>query len=105
PRLPTADRLDRLTMGPHLASTMSFWQARDIRNAPFRWTHITVSQSDSDILNSRLSRVTPALLTSTVGPPSSAATFSTAALTWSALETSAPTATALPPASSISPTG
>src|ERR1700739_4164539 len=91
-------------MRPHLSATMYCWVARVIRNAPFRWTFMTVSQSDSLILNSRLSRVTPALLTSTVGSPRSTATFSTAALTRSALETSAPTAIALPPASSLSPT-
>src|SRR6185437_5249987 len=91
-------------MRPHLAATMYCWTARVIRNAPFKWTFMTVSQSASDILNSRLSRVTPALLTSTVGSPSSATTFSTAALTWSLSETSAPTAIALPPACSISPT-
>src|SRR6185437_1035849 len=88
-------------MRPHLAATMYCWVALVIRNAPFRWTFMTVSQSVSDILNMRLSRVTPALLTSTVGSPSSATTFSTAALTWSLSETSAPTAIALPPASSI----
>src|SRR6266566_4503493 len=37
--------------------------ARLHRNAPLRCTPITVSQSSSDILKSRLSRVTPALLT------------------------------------------
>ena len=35
---------------------------------------MTVSQSSSVILNSRLSRITPALLTRTAGGPSSAAT-------------------------------
>ena len=50
-----------------------------IRNAPRRCTFMTMSQSVSVILNSMLSRVTPALLTSTVGAPSSAATRSTAA--------------------------
>ena len=42
---------------------------------------MTVSQSVSVILNSMLSRVTPALLISTVGGPSSAAIRSTAAST------------------------
>ena len=46
---------------------MCFCAARVIRNEPRRCTPITVSQSVSVILNSRLSRVTPALLTSTVG--------------------------------------
>src|SRR5215469_5229910 len=91
-------------MRPHLALTMYFCTARVIRNAPRRCTLITVSQSLSDILNSRLSLVTPALLISTVGSPSSAATLSTAAWTWSASETSAPTAIALPPAFSMSAT-
>src|ERR1700691_2271472 len=81
---------------------MYFCTARLIRNAPRRCTPSTVSQSSSVILNSRLSRITPALLTSTVGPPSSLATRSTAASTWSRWLTSAPTATARPPASAIS---
>src|SRR5215470_13116188 len=91
-------------MRPHLALTMYFCTARVIRNAPRRCTLITVSQSLSDILNNRLSLVTPALLTSTVGSPRSATTLSTAAWTWSASETSAPTAIALPPAFSIEAT-
>src|SRR5579859_5038518 len=81
---------------------MYFWTARLIRNAPRRCTPSTVSQSSSVILNSRLSRITPALLTSTVGAPSSPATRSTAASTWSRWLTSAPTANARPPASAIS---
>src|SRR4051794_33676262 len=80
---------------------MYFCTARVIRKAPRRCTFRTVSQSDSLILNSMLSRVTPALLTSTVGPPSSAAIRSTAAVTCSASLTSAPTARAVPPAASI----
>src|SRR5579875_1623286 len=80
---------------------MCFWLALVIRNAPRRCTPSTVSQSSSDILNSRLSRSTPALFTSTAGGPSSAATRSTAAVTWSVLLTSAPTAIACPPASPI----
>src|SRR5690348_15961129 len=83
---------------------MYFCTARVIRKAPRRWTFMTVSQSDSVILNSMLSRVTPALLTSTVGPPSSAAMRSTAAVTCSTSLTSAPTARALPPAASIAST-
>src|SRR4051812_19206090 len=83
---------------------MYFCTARVIRKAPRRCTFMTMSQSDSDILKSMLSRVTPALLTSTVGPPSSAATRSTAALTCSASLTSAPTARAFPPAASIAST-
>src|SRR5271154_2770393 len=75
---------------------MYFCTALLIRKAPRRCTPRTVSQSSSVILNSRLSRITPALLTSTVGSPSSAATPSTAALTWSLLLTSAPTPPARP---------
>src|SRR5271170_4810738 len=81
---------------------MYFCTARLIRNAPRKCTPSTVSQSSSVILNSRLSRITPALLTSTVGAPSSLATRSTATSTWSRWLTSAPTATARPPASAIS---
>src|SRR3954469_15945215 len=80
---------------------MYFCTARVIRKAPRRCTFRTVSQSDSLILNSMLSRVTPALLTSTVGPPSSAAIRSTAAVTCSASLTSAPAARPVPPAASI----
>src|SRR5450631_3241460 len=80
---------------------MCFWAALVIRNAPRRCTPRTISQSSSLILNSRLSRSTPALLTSTVGGPSSATTWSTAAATWSAWLTSAPTAIARPPSDTI----
>src|SRR4051794_40294910 len=80
---------------------MYFCTARVMRNAPRRWTFMTVSQSSSLILNSMLSRVTPALLISTVGAPSSAAIRSTAAWTCSASLTSAPTARARPPAASM----
>ena len=44
------------------------------------------------------------MLTSTTGGPSSAATFATAASTWSAWLTSAPTASARPPAEVIAST-
>src|SRR4051794_7797197 len=101
PRLPSAETLERFTIRPHLASIMYFCTARVMRNAPRRCTFMTTSQSVSVILNSMLSRVTPALLISTVGAPSSAATRSTAACTWSASLTSAPTASARPPAASI----
>ena len=81
---------------------MYFCTALVIKNAPRRCTPRTVSQSSSVILNSRLSRITPALFTSTVGSPSSSATRPTACATWSLLLTSAPTASARPPASAIS---
>src|SRR6476659_1026053 len=45
---------------------------------PLRWTPITMSQSSSVILKSRLSRVTPALLTRMWIPPSSSTTRRTA---------------------------
>src|SRR4051795_2572074 len=83
---------------------MCFCTARAIRNEPRRWTCMTRSQSASVILNSRLSRVTPALLTSTTGGPSSSAIRSTATWTCSASPTSAPTASARPPAPSIAST-
>src|SRR6185312_6268003 len=83
---------------------MCFCAARLIRNAPRRCTPSTVSQSFSVILNRRLSRITPALLTRTTGGPSSAATLPTAASTWSAWLTSAPTANARPPAAVIAST-
>src|SRR5579875_1892392 len=81
---------------------MCFCTVRVIRNAPRRCTASTVSQSSSVILNSRLSRITPALFTSTVGAPRPLATRPTAASTWSRLLTSAATASARPPASVIS---
>src|SRR6516225_11297595 len=83
---------------------MNFCAARLIRNAPRRCTPSTVSQSASVILNSRLSLITPALLIRTTGGPRSAATLPTAASTWSAWLTSAPTAMARPPASVIAST-
>src|SRR6266851_719551 len=91
-------------MRPKRCSTMNFCAARLIRNAPRRCTPSTMSQSSSDILNSRLSRMIPALLTTTTGGPSSAATLPTAVSTWPASLTSAPTATARPPAAVISST-
>src|SRR5436309_1175279 len=53
---------------------MYFCTARVMRKAPLRCTFMTMSQSVSDILNSMLSRVTPALFTRTTGAPSSSAT-------------------------------
>ena len=85
-------------MRPNLASTMCFWTAVGIRNAPRRCTFMTVSQSGALILNSRLSRSTPALLTRIVGAPSSSAMRATAASTCASSATSQPTARALPPA-------
>src|SRR6266702_2870836 len=55
--------------------------ARLHRNAPLRCTPITVSQSSSDILKSRLSRVTPALLTRISSRPKWLAVLSTASCT------------------------
>src|SRR3954469_17717502 len=69
-----------------------------MRNAPRRCTATTESQSYSVILNRRLSRSIPALLTRMVGGPSSAAIRSTASPTSSARLTSAPTPIARPPA-------
>src|SRR5436189_146955 len=83
---------------------MCFWAARLMRNAPRRCTPSTVSQSSSVILNSRLSRITPALLTRTAGGPSWPAILPTAASTCSAWLTSAPTARARPPAAVIAST-
>ena len=81
--------LERFTIRPQPASVMCCWVARLIRKAPRRWTLITESQSTVDILNSRLSRVMPALLTSTVGAPRSDATRSTADCTAASSATSA----------------
>src|SRR5690606_22066527 len=66
-----------------------------MRKAPLRCTPSTASQSSSDILNSRLSRVIPALLTRMCRPPSSSTTRCTAASTDAASATSQPTPIAL----------
>lgn len=89
--------LDRFTIRPHFWAVMCFCTARVMRNEPRRCTFSTESQSSSVILKIRLSRVMPALFTSTVGGPSSSATFATAASTCSVLLTSRPTPTARPP--------
>src|SRR5690349_15176679 len=96
--------LERLMMRPNFASIMCFWTAFDIRNAPRRCTAITRSQSSTVILNNRLSRMMPALLTSTVGAPSSSATAETAASTAAGSLTSAPTAMAVPPFAALEST-
>ena len=57
------------TIRPYLASTMCFCAIWLHRNAPRRCTSITSVQSSSVILNSRLSRSTPALLTRMCRPP------------------------------------
>ncbi len=69
---------------------MCFCGARVMRKEPRRWTFITASQSSTLILKSMLSRMMPALLTSTVGAPSSAATRSTADCTAASSDTSTP---------------
>src|SRR5690606_33569824 len=89
------------TIRPQPAFVMCSCAARLMRNEPRRCTDMTVSQSSSDILNSRLSRRTPALFTSTTGGPSSAATRATAAETCAESATSTPTARAFPPFFSI----
>ena len=75
-----------------------------MRKAPRRCTDITESQSFSVILNSRLSRRIPALLTRTVGAPSSSTTRATAAAAASVSPTSAPRASASPPAARMAST-
>ena len=84
---------ERLTIRPHFASTWYLCTSRVIRNAPRRCTPMTASQSSSVILNSRLSRRMPALLTRIVGAPSSSATACDGRRTCSASDTSAPTPT------------
>src|SRR5690606_29761479 len=100
----SAEVLDRFTIRPQPALTMYCCTARDTRNAPRRCTDITASQSSTVILNSRLSRMIPALLTSTDGSPSPLATRATAACTADSSPTSAPTASARPPSRSIAST-
>ena len=58
------------------------------RNDPVRLVAITASQSSSDIRISRVSRVMPALATSTSTGPSAASTWANAASTWPASVTS-----------------
>src|SRR4051794_34780566 len=76
---------------------MCRWAARVIRKVPRRCTRITVSQSVPDILNSKLSRSTPALLTSTVGAPRVSTTSPTTRSTASSSLTSAANAAARTP--------
>jgi hypothetical protein len=95
--LPSAETLERLRILPYFCSTKCFWAALVIRKAPLRCTFMTRSQSSSVILNSRLSRVIPALLTRMWMPPSSATTRAIAASTDAALLTSQPMPIAVPP--------
>lgn len=88
-------------MRPQPSLVWCFCTSRDMRKAPRRCTFITESQSPVVILNSRLSRMMPALFTRMVGAPSSFATRSTAATTFSSSATSAPTPMALPPVALI----
>ena len=60
---------------PQPALVMYDCTARVIRNEPRKCTFITASQSSTVNLNSRLSRMMPALSTSTVGSPSSSLTL------------------------------
>ena len=71
--------------------------ARHVLNGPRRFVSMTVSQSSSLIRAMRVSRVTPALLTSASMSPSSDSTRSTSATASSGTETSACIAT--PPTS------
>src|SRR3569832_135967 len=71
--------------------------------APFKFTFSTRSQSASDILIMRLSRVIPALLTNISILPHFSTTAFTTASTWSGLVTSQPMPKALPlPAAKVS---
>ena len=83
---------------------MYSWQAFVMRKLPSRCTASTFWKSCSGILNRRLSRMMPALLTKTVGGPSSSAVFFTAACTCSSSDTSAPMPMASPPAALIAST-
>src|SRR5215469_18321448 len=88
-------------MRPYFCWTMCCCAARLHRNAPLRWTFITVSQSSSLILKSRLSRSTPALFTRMSSRPNRSTPCATAASTASWLDTSQETASACEPACSI----
>src|SRR5438552_250842 len=80
---------------------MYFCAARAARKLPFRWVLITPSQSSSDILKSRLSRVMPATATRMSRRPSSCAVRAAAASICSGFVTSTGMATARPPAERI----
>src|ERR1700730_15153890 len=88
-------------MRPYRASTIWRCTARVNRKTLFRFTSRTASHSSSLILNTRLSRVIPALLTRMSVRPKRDVPASTVAPTCSRPETSHPNAAAWPPAASI----
>src|SRR5690606_6632357 len=89
---------------PQPASIMYGATARANRNAPRRLTPKTLSHCSVVISTSSTLGPIPALLTSTVGGPSSAATRATASPTMPSSATSAATARAVPPSPLIAST-
>jgi hypothetical protein len=67
--LPSAERLERLTIARCRASTIDRWAAREQRKTLFRLTSITASQSASSSLKRRSSRGDAGVVDEDVGPP------------------------------------
>src|SRR5215210_3566700 len=93
-----------ITILPYSCSTMYFCAALEHKKLPFRWTSSTLSQSSSLILNERLSRKSPALLTRMSMRPKRCAISSNAFSTCCALDTSQAMAIASAPAASTAST-
>src|SRR5215210_66098 len=93
-----------ITILPYSCSTMYFWAALEQRKLPLRCTSSTLSQSSSLILNERLSRNSPALLTRMSIRPKRWAISSKAFSTCCALDTSQAIAIASAPAASTAST-
>src|SRR5215212_2010108 len=93
-----------ITILPYSCSTMYFCAALEHRKLPLRWTSSTLSQSSSLILNERLSRNSPALLTRMSIRPKRCTISSKAFSTCCALDTSQAIAIASDPAASTAST-
>src|SRR5215216_3499708 len=93
-----------ITILPYSCSTMYFCAALEQRKLPLRCTSSTLSQSSSLILNERLSRNSPALLTRMSIRPKRWAISSNAFSTCCALDTSQAMAIASDPAASTAST-
>src|SRR5215210_3718780 len=93
-----------ITILPYSCSTMYFWAALEHRKLPLRTTSSTLSQSSSLILNERLSRKSPALLTRMSIRPKRCTISSNAFSTCCALDTSQAIAIASDPAASTAST-
>src|SRR5215207_3601527 len=93
-----------ITLLPYSCSTMYFCAALEQRKLPLRCTSSTLSQSSSLILNERLSRNSPALLTRMSIRPKRCTISSNAFSTCCALDTSQAIAIASDPTASTAST-